>query len=232
MATAIRDKEINGRLVPFEFSLLVSNKPDRIAICNLFRENLESIGIRCDVSPLEAAVLPGTHASRRSSRPQMSGLGRRCRPLHQQEHLRHGRRSLLRIGYSNPEVDRLFDEGELEFDREKRAEIYGKIHNEVFADQPYLFLYTRSSFYGFNKRSCAATDSARVGRSATGPASGGLGARGELDRSEGHARVDEDLELAVSNQDSAPRTPTEPTFCPHARLPDSPIAARLRDAPA
>ena len=53
----IRDKEIGGKLVPFEFSMLVSSKPDRIEICNLMRENLEAIGIICNVSPLEAAVL-------------------------------------------------------------------------------------------------------------------------------------------------------------------------------
>ena len=146
----IRDKEINGRLVPFEFSLLVSNKPDRIAICNLFRENLESIGIRCDVSPLEAAVFQ-ERTFKKKFQAYFAGWGSGADPYTNKNIFGTGEDRCYG-GYSNPEVDRLFEEGELEFDREKRAEIYGKIHNEVFADQPYLFLYTRSSFYGFNKR--------------------------------------------------------------------------------
>ena len=54
--------------------------------------------------------------------------------------------------YSNPEVDRLYDEAMLEFDREKQAEIYGEIHNLIYADQPYLFLYNKHSLYAFNKQ--------------------------------------------------------------------------------
>ena len=146
----VRDKEINGRLVPFEFSLLVSSKPDRIAICNLFRENLESIGIRCNIAPLEAAVLQ-ERVYKKNFEAQMSGWGVGADP--------YTNKNIFGTGegrnygsYSNAEVDRLLKEGEVEFDREKRAAIYGRIHNLIFEDQPYLFLYTRSSFYGFNQR--------------------------------------------------------------------------------
>ena len=48
-------------------------------------------------------------------------------------------------------MDKLFKEAELEFDRDKRGEIYGKIHLILYADQPYTWLYWRSAFYGFNK---------------------------------------------------------------------------------
>ena len=146
----IRDKEINGRLVPFEFSLLVSSKPDRIAICNLFRETLDSIGIVCNVSPLEAAVLQ-ERVFKRNFQAHMSGWGSGADP--------YTNKNIFGTGedrnygsYSNPEVDKLLIEGEREFDRQKRGEIYGKIHTLVYEDQPYTFLYTRSSFYGFNKK--------------------------------------------------------------------------------
>ena len=33
----------------------------------------------------------------------------------------------------------------------KRAKIYGKIHELLYEDQPYTWLYFRNSFYGFNK---------------------------------------------------------------------------------
>lgn len=146
----IRDKEINGRLVPFEFSLIVSNKPDRVAICNLLRENLESIGIICNIAPLEAAVLQ-ERCFKKNFQATMSGWGAGADPYTGKniwgtgEDRNYG-------NYSNLEVDRLYDEGEKEFDREKRAKIYGDICNLIYEDQPYLFLYTRSSFYAFNKR--------------------------------------------------------------------------------
>ena len=56
------------------------------------------------------------------------------------------------VGYSNPEVDKLYIEGRKEFDKTKRAAIYAKIDELIYADQPYTFLYFRNSFYGFSKQ--------------------------------------------------------------------------------
>jgi peptide/nickel transport system substrate-binding protein len=39
-----------------------------------------------------------------------------------------------------------------EFDRDKQAEIYSRVHTLIFEDQPYLFLYNIQSLYGFNKK--------------------------------------------------------------------------------
>ena len=38
--------------------------------------------------------------------------------------------------YSNAEVDKLYDEGRKEFDRQKRAAIYAHIDELIYADQP------------------------------------------------------------------------------------------------
>jgi peptide/nickel transport system substrate-binding protein len=54
--------------------------------------------------------------------------------------------------YSNPEVDRLFDEAMKTFDHAKQAELYGRIQTLIYEDQPYLFLYDVNSFFGFNKQ--------------------------------------------------------------------------------
>jgi peptide/nickel transport system substrate-binding protein len=146
----IRDKEIDGRVVPFEFSLLVSNKPDRIAICNLFRENLESIGVICNITPLEAAVFQD-RVFNKNFEAEMAGWGTGADPSLTRNLFGTGEGRNY-VSYSNPEVDRLFVEAVKTFDREKQAEIYGEIHNLIYADQPYLFLYNVNSFYGFNKK--------------------------------------------------------------------------------
>ena len=56
------------------------------------------------------------------------------------------------VSYSNAEVDKLYEAGRQEFDREKRAAIYARIDELIYADQPYTFLYFRNSFYGFDKK--------------------------------------------------------------------------------
>jgi peptide/nickel transport system substrate-binding protein len=146
----VREKTVNGRKIPFEFTLLVSNKPDRIAICNLLRENLENIGVECKIQPLEAAVFQ-ERVFKKQFQAEMAGWGAGADPSTSKNV--YGTDEDRNYGaYTNKEVDRLFDEGEHEFDREKRGEIYGQIANLIYEDQPCMFLYEQSSFFGFNKR--------------------------------------------------------------------------------
>ncbi len=145
----IRDKMINGKLVPFRFTLLVSNKPDRIAICRLFAEDLDNIGIECNVRPLDAATFQ-ERMQNKQYQAAMSGWGTGADPYTNENIFGTGEGRNYG-SYSNAEVDKLFEQGMAEFDREKRGQIYGEVHKIVFEDQPYLFLYNRSSFYGFRK---------------------------------------------------------------------------------
>jgi peptide/nickel transport system substrate-binding protein len=146
----VRDKEINGKKVKFEFTLIVSNKPDRIAICNLFRENLESIGVLCNVRPLEAAVFQ-ERIFKKNFEAEMAGWGSGTDPSLEKNIFGTG--EARNFGsYSNPKVDELLKQGLKEFDHQKRAEIYGQIHKIIYDDQPYLFLYNRNSLYGFSKK--------------------------------------------------------------------------------
>ena len=145
----IRDKVINGRVVPFEFTLMVSLKPDRIAICNLLREDLENIGVICNIQPIEAAVFQ-QRVHDKKFEAEMAGWGTGTDPYTNENIFGTGEDRNYG-SYSNPKVDDLFTAGMKEFDSEKRAAIYGEIFKLIHADQPYLFLYNRSSFYGFNK---------------------------------------------------------------------------------
>jgi peptide/nickel transport system substrate-binding protein len=146
----VRDKEINGRVVPFQFTLMVTNKPDRIAICNLFRENLESIGVICDIRPLEAAVFQ-ERVFNKNFEASCAGWSTGADPSTNRNI--YGTGEGRNFGsYSNPEVDALFKQAMQEFDRSRQAEIYGKIHNLIYQDQPNLFLYNKHSLYGFNRK--------------------------------------------------------------------------------
>ena len=143
----VRDKEIDGKLVPFEFSMLVNQQPHRIKICTLLKENLDQIGIRMNVRPLEATVLQQLTQDRKFQ-AYFGGWGSGADP-DTSENIWATNAGRNFVGYSNPEVDRLFVEGRKELDRAKRAEKYSRIQQLLAEDQPYTWLYWRNSFYGF-----------------------------------------------------------------------------------
>ncbi|MBX3415295.1 MAG: peptide ABC transporter substrate-binding protein [Pirellulales bacterium] len=145
----VRDKEIGGKMVRFEFNLLVANVPERIKICNLLKENLDQIGVICNVTPLETTVLQERLLLHKFE-ANFGGWGTGADPDTAENVWATGEARNF-VNYSNPEVDKLFEQGRREFDREKRAAIYAKIHELIYKDQPYTFLFFQSSFYGFNK---------------------------------------------------------------------------------
>ena len=146
----IRDKEFNGKFVPFEFTISVSSRQDRIDICTLLQQNLSQIGIVCKVKPTEFTVLQQLSRDHKFQ-AMFAGWGTGTDP-DTSENLWVTGEGRNYGEYSNPEVDKLFEEGKREFDPEKRAEIYAKIHTTLYEDQPYTWLYFRNGYYGFNKR--------------------------------------------------------------------------------
>jgi len=145
----IRDKQINGRKVNFEFSILTVNRQDRIDICTLLKECLDQLQIKCNVKPLEFAVVIDK-LQKRDFQASFGGWGTGADPYTLENIFKTGEERNYG-GYSNPEVDKLFEAGMLERDEAKRAAIYQKIHSILYEDQPYTWLFYQSSFYGFNK---------------------------------------------------------------------------------
>ena len=145
----IREKIIDGKMVKFSFTLLVANMPEVIPISLLLEQSLREVGIQCRTAPLEWTVMID-NMQKKKFQATLCGWGAGADPYTLRNVWGTGE-ARNNIGYSNPEVDRLFDEGELEFDREKRLAIYQKIHELIFNDYPCLWLYSRNAYYGFNK---------------------------------------------------------------------------------
>jgi peptide/nickel transport system substrate-binding protein len=146
----VRDKRINGRLVPFEFTIICGSTPNSLAVCELLKQSLIQIGIVCNVRPLEFTVLQ-QKSNDHDFQASMGGWGTGTDPSTLKNIFGSGEGRNYG-NYSNPEIDRLFEEGEKEFDEEKRWQIYTQIHEILYEDQPYTWLFFRSSFYGFNKK--------------------------------------------------------------------------------
>lgn len=145
----IRDKDIEGKKVPFEFTILCPPSPDRIKICTLLKENLSQIGITCNVAQLESTVMIQKLLNH-EFQAAFGGWGTGADPDTSENIWGTGQGRNFGH-YSNPKVDRLYAAGRKEFDRKKRAAIYSRIHTLIYADQPYTWLYFRNSFYAFNK---------------------------------------------------------------------------------
>ena len=147
----IRDKEINGKKVTFEFTLMVVEQARSNRHLQL------------------ASREPGKHR-RDLQRPaarsrRVSGTGLQEEFRSRVFRLVHRRRSLSRTRiFSAPARAAISAPIQIRkwtnFWRRprknsiasKRAEIYGQVHKIIYDDQPYLFLYNRHSFYGFNKK--------------------------------------------------------------------------------
>jgi peptide/nickel transport system substrate-binding protein len=145
----IRDKEINGRRVPFEFALLTFQTETALQCATLMKECLAKIGITCNVKPTEFTVLYDSTQHHKFD-AAFCGLGTGTDPdLNRNIFVTDETRNDAQ--YSNKRVDELFIQGRQEFDRDKRAAIYGEIDNILWEDQPNTWLFYRNAFYGFNK---------------------------------------------------------------------------------
>ncbi len=188
----VRDKEIDGRLVPFEFTMIMSQSPNSLKVGTLMKESLDRIGILCHVRPLEWTVMQ-QKTQDHEYHAMMGGWGTGTDP--------YTMRNLWYTGadrnyamYGNPIVDEIFDEAEkvaaerkpwnellawksprlrswivenffqMEKDdpqvversqqspgREERMKLYTLTSLQLYEDQPYTWLFFRSSFYGFSK---------------------------------------------------------------------------------
>jgi peptide/nickel transport system substrate-binding protein len=146
----IRDKMIDGRLVPFEFTLLTYQTETGLQASILLKESLEKIGVVCNVKPTEFTVLVDS-VQNRTFEAAMGGWGSGTDPDTSANIYATGETRNY-ANYSNVRVDELYEKGRREFDPEKRAAIYGEIHSILWEDQPYTWLFYRNSFYAFSKK--------------------------------------------------------------------------------
>lgn len=143
----------DGKL--FTFTILVNQGNDqRVKTAILIQRDLRNIGIEAKIRTVEWAaflknfVMPGYYDA--------LILGWNVTPdpdLFDVWHSsRIGNNGLNFMGYANPEVDRLIEEGRHTFDRGVRKRCYDSIQDIFHDEQPYLFLYVPYSITAVSKR--------------------------------------------------------------------------------
>lgn len=139
----------------FEFTLIVNQgNAERLRAAEMIQKYLSQIGIRMKIRILEWSALINEFIDKKRFEAVLMGwfLGRDPDnyDIWHSSKTREGEFNF--IGYNNPEVDRLLEEGRRTFDQPKRQVIYHKIHEILYDEQPYMFLYAGETLPIVNKR--------------------------------------------------------------------------------
>lgn len=148
-------KEINGKKVPFSFELVtVSTNKSRVRMAEILKETFKSAGIQVKIRAMEwnsfldkvhhrefDAVILGWTAT----------LFQNPQQIWDSKSREMGGSNF--VNYSNPQVDRLIEKANLEFDPARRNQLMQELNRLIYADQPYTFLTEpKASLFGLNTK--------------------------------------------------------------------------------
>ena len=128
----------------FEFTVLTNaGNEARAKTAAILQQNLAEVGIRMRIRTVEWAAFINQFIDKRDFDAVI--LGWSISPDPDQYVIWHssmtGPKELNFVGFANPEVDRLLEEGRSTFDTEKRKKAYFRIQEILAEEQPYVFLF-------------------------------------------------------------------------------------------
>lgn len=142
----ILDKLIDGKRVPFKFSLTYFVKnPTAKSICEYIATALKEIGVICNLNGLDIADLSSSFDDKSFDALFMRwALGAPPEDPRQLWYSSGAKEkgSSNSIGFANTEIDKIINTLEYEYDRQKRLVLYHRFHAIINEEQPYTFLYT------------------------------------------------------------------------------------------
>lgn len=123
----------------FDFELQTGTDPVAVLEAQLIQNQLGRVGIRVTITQLD---FTRQLTNLEQGNFQASAIGWSGRPDPDQNSYMfwHTGGSFNFMGYSNPEVDALFDSSRSETDPSKRAQIYRRIVEILYEDVPYIFV--------------------------------------------------------------------------------------------
>jgi len=139
----------------FEFTITTNQGNDqRIKTAEIIQKRLKDIGIRVKIKVLEWSVFLSECVEKRNFDTVLLGWSLSLDPdpfdIWHSSKTKEGEFNF--IEYNNSYVDELIIEGRRTFEQSKRREIYRKIHEIIFNEQPYMFLYSPDALLVIDKR--------------------------------------------------------------------------------
>jgi len=132
----------NGQ--PFRFTILTNQGNEvRRQVAELVQQHLKAVGIDVRIKVIEWSTFVHEFIDKRRFEAVLLGWNLSRDPdlydLFHSSKTKEGEYNF--VGYANPEVDRLLEEGRRQFDRQQRRRIYQQVHRRLAEDQPYTFLF-------------------------------------------------------------------------------------------
>ncbi len=142
----IIDKEINGKRVPFRFSLTYYVKnPVTKSICEYVSTALKELGIACNLNGVDVADLSAAFDDKSFDAIYLAWMLGTPPEDPKQIFYSEGAKakgSSNSVGFANAEADKIIDQLQYEYDPKKRIELYHRFDAILHEEQPYTFLYT------------------------------------------------------------------------------------------
>jgi peptide/nickel transport system substrate-binding protein len=138
--------EKDGRV--FEFTIATNQgNEERQKVAQIIQRRLKNIGIRVKIKVVEWSVFLSEFIDRKNFEAILLGWSVPRDPdiydIWHSSKIKEGEFNF--IGYKNNEVDQLLIEGRRNFDQGQRQKIYHRIHEIIYDEQPYMFLFTSES---------------------------------------------------------------------------------------
>ena len=129
---------------PFRFTLLTNQGNEvRRQVCELVQQQLKAVGIEVKVTVIEWSTFVHEFIDQRRFEGVLLGWSLSRDPdlydLFHSSKTKEGEYNF--VGYANPAVDALLEQGRRTFDQAERQRIYREVHRRLADDQPYTFLY-------------------------------------------------------------------------------------------
>lgn len=145
--------EKDGR--DFEFTIATNQGNEaRQKVAEIIQRRLKEIGIRVKIKVVEWSVFLSEYIDKKNFEAILLGWSVPREPdvydIWYSGKTKEGEFNF--IGYKNEEVDRLLVEGRRNFDQKEREKIYRRVHEILYREQPYMFLFTAESLSVLHKR--------------------------------------------------------------------------------
>jgi len=139
----------------FEFTLATNQgNEQRQKTAEIIQRRLKDIGVRVKIKVVEWSVFLSEFIDRRNFEAVLLGWSVPREPdiydIWFSGKTAGGEFNF--VGYKNEEVDRLLLEGRRTFDQGQRQRIYRRIHEIIYEEQPYMFLFTADGLSALHTR--------------------------------------------------------------------------------
>ena len=153
------DKDADGILekdgMKFSFTVITNQGNDeRKMALEIIQRRLKEVGIEVKIKIIEWSAFVSEFIDKRRFEAVLLGWGLSMDPdmydIWHSSKTKQGEFNF--VGYSNAEVDDLLLRGRRTFNQEERRVIYHRIHEILYQDQPYLFLFVPDALPILNSR--------------------------------------------------------------------------------